>query len=271
MLGGWQIDPAALLELRLSRIHESLSKSQFAHALSEIEELLDEDPTHRLGLFLAGQAALGLGDAVAARAAFQQCAEATPKDPAIQLGLAMASFGCADYSSSLQASQLTCELAPDSAQGWHYQGLVLERIGHSELAMSSFKRAAQLDPESAPLPLSLSETVLAEALKEALRCLPTPIQAFYIQVSLRWKEFPPLAQLTADFPPISPLSGALYQGQPPIDGDPWQTLPEEVCLFSGNLKHPIPAGSSLVERITTALLQEAMSWTGAAAEDILPD
>jgi tetratricopeptide (TPR) repeat protein len=272
MLGSWQIDPEALLELRLSRIQEALEKRHFASALAEVEELLDEHPSHQIGLFLAGQASLGLGDAVSSMAAFQRCAQTAPRDPTIQLGLSMAAFESAAYTIALDAAKLSSDLAPDLAQGWYYQGLVLERIGYLELAEEYFQRAHQLSPEEAPLPLTLPEPVWHEALTEALRCLPSPLQAFYIQVPIRWAEFPELEHLIEEFPPLSPMSGALYVGQPPSDGsDPWQNLPSEVRLFRGNLRHPTPLGSSLVERISAALLRESLNWTGAAAEDILPD
>lgn len=271
MPGSWQIDPEALLELRLSRVQDALSQRKYTRALGEVEELLDEHPNHQIGLFLSGQASLGSGDAFASMSAFQQCAAGAPQDPTIQLGLAMAAFEAAAFSVSLQASQLTCELVPDSAQGWYYQGLVLERIGHSELSQECFRRAHQLSPQDAPMPLELSDEDWHQALQESLTCLPTPFQTFYLQVPLRWYEFPELPHLCAEFPPISPLSGALYAGQPPTGGDPWQTLPAEVRLYRGNLRHPTPKSTSLVERITASLLNEAMSWTGAAAEDILPD
>jgi tetratricopeptide (TPR) repeat protein len=272
MPGGWQIDPEALLELRLSHIQEALDRRQFAQALGEIEELLDEHPDHQIGLFLAGQAALGQGDAVGALAAFQRCAQTSPRDPTIQLGLAMAAFESADYSTALKAAQLSCELAPDAAQAWYYQGLVLERTEQTPLAEAAFQQAHLLSPEEAPLPLVLSEEEWGRALKEALRCLPSPLQAFYLQVPIRWAEFPNLDHLVAEFPPLSPLSGALYVGPLPAeDEDPWQHLPAEVLLYRGNLCHPTPLGTTLVERISSALLHEALSWTGAAEEDILPD
>lgn len=271
-IGSWQFDPEALLELRLSRIQEALEQRKFGRALGEVEELLDEHPEHQLGLFLAGQAALGLGDAVGSMAAFRRCASNAPRDPTIQLGLAMAAFESAAYTAALEAARLSSDLAPSLAQGWYYQGLVLERIGYGELASECFQRAHRLSPAEAPLPLTLSDNDWNEALKEALRCLPSPFQALYVQVPLRWAAFPELEHLIAEFPPLSPMSGALYVGQPPTeDDDPWQNLPTEVRLYRGNLCHPTPLGSSLVERITAALLHEAMSWTGAAAEDILPD
>jgi tetratricopeptide (TPR) repeat protein len=271
-IGSWQFDPEALLELRLSRIQEALEQRKLGRALGEVEELLDEHPDHQLGLFLAGQAALGLGDAMGSMAAFRRCAGNAPQDPTIQLGLAMAAFESAAYTTALEAARLSSDLAPTLAQGWYYQGLVLERIEHEELARECFQRAHTLNPTEAPLPLDLSDSDWNEALKEALRCLPSPFQALYVQVPLCWAAFPTLEHLIADFPPLSPMSGALYVGKlPGEDADPWQKLPTEVRLYRGNLRHPTPLGSSLVERITAALLHEAMSWTGAAAEDILPD
>ena len=265
---GWQVDPDTLLSLRLARVQRALDRQAHHLALVEVEELLDEHPHHPIGLFLAGQAALGAGDAVSAVMALRRSVAHQPQDPTVHLALAMACFESADFTESLRSARLAAQLAPQAARAWYYQGLVLERIGEAAAAQEAFDHAQELDPEGCPAPLRLTDGQWEGALRDAMRCLPTPIQAFYVQVPIRWEDFPALAVLREDFPPLSPLSGALYAGQPPAQ-DPWAQLPREVRLYRGNLKHPLDAMPSLVERISHALLSEALSWTGVAEEAVL--
>lgn len=267
----WHIDGEVLLALRLNRIEEAIAAKQPDLALLEAEELLDEHPSHPLGLFYTGQAALMMGAAHTARAALERCAVLRPGDATLQSALATACFECGDFDRADAAARSALAQAPDIATAWYTRGVISERRGDAAGAQDCFERAEALDPENYPTPLVIPNRKWEKALLQAIRVLPTAIQAFYIQVPVRWEEYPLPEDLTAQFPSISPLTGALYQGTPPDDDDPWQVLPASVRLYRGNLKHNVPPGSSLVERISQSLLNEALSWTGTPSEEVLTD
>lgn len=267
----WHIDGEVLLALRLNRIEEAIAANKPAVALLESEELLDEHPSHPLGLFYAGQAALMMGAAHTARAALERCATVRPGDPTLQAALATAYFESGDLDLAHTAARAALAQAPGIPSAWYTLGIILERRGAAEEALDCFQRAEALDPEGHPAPLDIPPRRWERALQQAIQVLPTAIQAFYIQVPVRWEEYPVPEDLSVQFPSISPLTGALYQGTLPPDADPWQVLPASVRLYRGNLKHNVPPGSSLVERISQSLLNEALSWTGTPSEEVLTD
>lgn len=272
MATSWQVDGEVILALRLASIERALQRKEPAEALVEAEELLDDHPMHPMGLFYAGQAALQLGAAHTARAAFLRCSARRPMDPALLAPLARAHFECGDLDQALEAADAALQQAQDLASAWYVRGLVLERRGDEAGASQSFTHAETLSPSRYPGPISLSEQRWDRALKQAIRVLPTPIQAFYVQVPVQWQRFPSAEDLCTQTPSLSPMTGALYLGKPPsADQDPWQCLPAAVRLYRGNLRHNAPPGSSLVERISQSLLNEALLWTGAPHEEVMTD
>jgi len=265
------MDPNTLIELRLGRVHRTVAEGHGHEAIVEVEELLDQHPNHSEGLFLAGQALLSVGNAIAARSALIQCLQSNRDNPAVHLALAMAAFECADFQRAQQAIDTACREIPDSAKAWFYKGLIAERMGCVDLAESAFATAHELDPDQICLPLDEEQTRWDEALQHALICLPLPFQVFYREVTFEWYAFPSIGDLCVEYPPLSPMSGALYQGKPPREEDPWQHLPTRVRLYTGNLKHHLIDLPTIEERITCALVNEALSWTGTAAENVLTD
>ena len=272
MSGTWHIDPAVLAALRLDQVEQALEQGRAAQALLEVEELLDASPDDTRAIFYAGQAALALGDAGTARLALAHCDRLRPHDPAILSPLAAACFESADLAAARQLAEQALALAPRDPGAWFTLALVLERTGAPDAAADAFQQAHTLAPERFALPRApLSDARWQAVLDEVLSATPPAVQAFYLQVPLRWEDYPDPEELLAAAPPISPLCGALYVGTPPEEADPWQQLPEAVRLFRGNLKHAVPLGTSLQERLSLALIDEVLSWTGAAREDILPD
>jgi len=268
----WTVDKEVLLALRLDRIEQALRSGRAEHALVEAEELLDEHPAHPMGLFYTGEAALALGAAHTARAALEQCAQLRPTDPTLLSLLATARFESLDFDGARVAALAVITSDRNIPAVWFTRGLVAERQGEAAEARHCFARAELLDPDGHPIPLDLPERLWERALHQARRVLPTAIQAFYVQVPLRWEDFPSAADLSDQQPPLSPLIGALYTGtRPRDDEDPWQVLPDAVRLFRGNLRHNIPPGTTLVERLSLAMLAEALSWTGTPSEEVLTD
>lgn len=272
MATSWHVDGEVILALRLASIERALQKKNQKEALIEAEELLDEHPMHPIGLFYAGQAALQLGAAHTAQAAFLRCSRLRPSDPALLAPLATAHFESGDLANALAVAEAALEQPPEQAAAWYIRGLVQERCGEEDAALESFSHAEALAPDRYPCPIILSEQRWERALQQAIRVLPTPIQTFYVQVPVQWQRFPSAEDLRTQTPSLSPLTGALYLGKPPpVEQDPWQHLPTAVRLYRGNLRHNVPPGSSLVERISQALLNEALLWTGAPREEIMTD
>ncbi len=264
--GNWVIDPETMITLRLKKGREALFRGEPAVALVEAEELLDEHQGQPDALTLVGEAALAMRDAPLARTALEQALDASPTASRREL-LAIARFECVDWKGALEVVRAALEEDPSLARAWYYQGLLLERTGDAEGAVRSFDRAHDLAPDQWPLPRNFSEAAWEDGLARGRKLLPGPIRGFYAKVPIRWERFPSEAEIRAAFPPLSPLSYALFEGEPPTDGDPWTEGPKSVRLFRGNLRHGARSVEDLSRKLADALLQEAAAWLGAGIDE----
>ncbi|MAY81944.1 MAG: hypothetical protein CL930_14330 [Deltaproteobacteria bacterium] len=259
-----------MLQLRLDKAETALQMGRFDQALIEAEELLDDHPSHRRGLEIAGAAALTMGDAVMALEALNRFVELHPPDARILQALAVARFEAVDYPGTLAAAEQSTALDSSIAAAWYYQGLALERLGRIETAQERFSRAEILDQVHFQVPSNWKDLSWEGLLSAAIGQLPEPFQIFYDSVDIRWNDFPDEEDLLENYPPLSPFTDALYRGHPPEDADPWNSRPKYVALFRGNLSRPSPDDASVISRIHDALVHEAMHWLGIQSESSLP-
>lgn len=264
----WSVDPDTMISLRLKKAREALLRGEAEAALIEAEELLEEHPGHADALFLVGDAAQTMRDSGMARLAFEQYLERRPATASALEGLAVARFECVEFQAALEAARASVEVEPGRARAWYYHGLLLERLGDQEGATRCFDRANALEPAGHPQPRTWSDAAWEEALEKGRKLLPGPIRAFYAQVPVRWERFPAEAELLDHSPPLSPMSYALFEGEPPIEGDPWTEPPRSVRLYRGNLRHGARKLEDLARRIADALLHEAAAWLGVQEDEL---
>lgn len=258
----WAIDLGTMAQLRLKKAEEALRLGDAEMALVEAEELLDDVPDHAAALAVVGEAALIIHDAALAARAFEQLLAQRPDDALGLEGLAVARFELVEYDQALEAARKARTRDPDLGRAWYYEGLVLERRGEGVSSSRCFEKAYQVDPVRYPLPRNFSDAAWEEALTTAKKGLPGPIRAFYANVPVRWEKFPDATDLTSHTPPLSPFSYALYEGAPPVEGDPWTQGPKAIRLFRGNLRQGVKRKEELERRIADALLREAAAWLG---------
>ena len=264
MSGSWTVDPSTLRGLRLSEARKAIQEGHLEVALIEAEELLDEDPSNAEALGIVAEAALGMGDTIMALEALNRYVELHTPDAKILHTLAVTRFQAVDYPGALAAAEQATKLDASLAAAWYYQGLALERMGRLEPASIRFARAADQDPINFP-PHPGWEKVDWNAVRNAaMDALPHPIQVFYDGVEIRFDDFPAIEDLLENYPPLSPFTDAMYRGHPPVKGDPWAVRPEVVALFRGNLTRPSVDEAAIAQRVTGALLHEAMHWLGVS-------
>jgi tetratricopeptide (TPR) repeat protein len=275
VMGGWSIDPETRAALRLDRVRRALDQGDFGGAVIEVEELLDEDPEHSEALVLLGEALLELGDAEGAVDAYEHHLQVAAADSASSpwmipalAGLAIARFESCDLQGAVEAARESARLAPDLAESHFYLGLALERLpGRMAEALSAFVAAQQLDPEAYPFPMQLSRKQWDDLIERARRLLPKVLQDFWKGVPFRVEDLPPIDDLRRSDPPITPTVSALYEGEPPEDGDPWQRRPEALRLFTGNLAR-LGSEDAVVEDLVRSMQEEALDWLGASLDDL---
>lgn len=259
---GWQIDPEIRVAMRLERARSAFDARDFAEAVIEVEELLDEQPDHADALMLLGEAMLEAGDAEGAVQAFGRRMEVGPVTPTVLTGLAIARFDVCDLHGAAEAAREAIRLSPEDAEAHYYLGLALERTPRRRSeALSHFAAAQQLDPAAFAFPLTVSDAQWRGALDRAMRLLPQAIADFWSTVPITFEAAPTLDELRAASPPITPTVTGLYAGEPPDDGDPWDARPTGLRLFTDNLARSQDL-DDLVEAIARTLDHEARDWLG---------
>lgn len=248
------------MSLRLSEAERAIQEGALDRALIEAEELLDENPAHARGLALVAHASLGMGDILTALAALNRFVELHPPDARILQSLAAARFEAVDYAGALAAAEQAAALDPSVGAAWHYQGLALERLGKLDLAKDRFATAHAKEPAGFPLAIEWDTVNWEQLLEASIGQLPQPIQSFFDEVPIRWGVFPAVEDLLENYPPLSPFTDAMYRGRIEPDADPWETRPNHVTLFKANLARPSVDPKEIQQRITEALIHEALHW-----------
>ncbi len=273
-VGTWAIDPDLRTGMRLQHLRRATAEGSWEQVILESEELLDEAPDHPEALFLLGEALLEVGDWELARAAYARRVELDGGDAASVLGLAIATFHCCDVVEAAELAREAVRLRPDDAESHHVLGLTLERLpGRQTEAMSEFLAAARMDPERYPLPVVVRHPEWEIVISRALEDQHPRVRRFYSQVPFRIEDLPDLAELRAHEPPVSPIVGAMLEGEPPDDVDPLEGsldelgLPSAIRIYARNLCR---AGSldRLVDDLAAALRDEALDWWGVGEDEL---
>ncbi len=256
----WFSEPSSLTALRVRKTRQAYHNHDLFTALLEAEEILDKDPDNTEALELLGNTELELGHAREALLVFQKLRSLHPDSLDYLGGLAVARFLMADFRGSLRAVMHVLEKKPDLAEANANAGLALERLMMSEKAEHYLKRAAELDPDTFPLPVPEHEIDWSGLLARAMEHLPEPISQFYRRVPLVWHVFPDQAVLLSVDPPITPMALALYEGNPPGGDLSSDILPRSVRIYKGIARRMAFDMEALAEDLAQALLTEATDW-----------
>lgn len=276
VIGGWHIDPETSLRMRLTLVRKRLDQGDFAEAVLESEELLDEHPDHPEALFLLAESLLEIGDPQSASEAYEQqltAAGRTADNPfavGALTGLALCRFEACDVAGAVEAARDALRLSPDLAEAHYTLGLALERLpGRRSEAVNAFAAARSLDPGAYPFPLQLDRRGWEGLVQIAKSRLPRKLQKFWDGVPMRLEELPDLAELQRNDPPISPNVSGLYEGTPSDDeeDDPWFVKPLAMRLFTGNLAR-LGDKDAAIDEIIGVLRSEAVDWLGVSEDEL---
>ncbi len=264
--GVWRIDAGTRSVLRFDRARTAFDAGDWAVAVVEAEELLDESPDHPEALRLVANASLELGQPEIAADAFSQLLESGTAGADVYSGLAVALFDLCEIPRAIVMAREAIKRRPDDAEAHYTLALALERTGTAESA-THFAAARQLDPELYPFPLRLKKPDWERAYEQALALVAVDVATFWDGVPIRWEELPTIDELKAEHPPIRPTVGGLAAGEPPPEGDTGNQRPAALRLFQRNLARA-PDKRALADDIAAVLESEAMAWLGLTEDDL---
>jgi Flp pilus assembly protein TadD len=144
---GLSLYPHAV-ELHVGVGYARLAREEFAWGRRSFEEALILDPEHEDALAGLGEVLLKIGQPEAARRAFHKTLELGYEDDLelmLQVGRALFRDGLID--DAKEYFDVAARQAPDSAEAVSLVGYTLHRMGEDDVAISTLRRALQLDSE----------------------------------------------------------------------------------------------------------------------------
>ena len=224
-------------ELLVFYLHDSLPAVALA---DRVLRLLPSEVDQAHAAYVKGVAWANLDDHAEALVNYELSLSWDPDYPDAHCERGVSLFESYRFGEALRALKLAIELDPRHARPHHFLGCLYEYMGDTGLSGRCLDRAAELDPESYPQPLRLSEPDFLAAGQEALHTLPREVARLIRGRELSVEELPDRL-LLADhvLRPSAPI--ALLSG------------PERLVLFQRNLERACRSRGELVEEIAHAI------------------
>lgn len=173
----------------------------------------ERDRAGRLAL-LEGQALVDLGRATEALPRIEASLRFNPQDLAARFERGVALFELCRFDEARKVFRQVLASAPAHAHAVYHLALIDERERREADATRGFAEATRLDPKSFPPPPDIGAPRFADRVKLAVAALPADVRADIGDVPIQAAEVPPIEDLTAEKPPLSPTILGLYRGLP---------------------------------------------------------
>jgi predicted Zn-dependent protease with MMP-like domain/predicted negative regulator of RcsB-dependent stress response len=250
------LNRAELLVDHLGRIEEGRKVCDYL--LKRPLELIDAADAY----FVKSKAALTLGDLRAALAMADKAiglASDRPEFIALRGGI---HFEQGDYRKALAELDKALRLAPDDPDAHYRRGLALEKLDRAGDADAAFQRAAQIDAEHYPPPMTMSPEEFERLAEAALDSLDAPVREFLANVPVLIEDFPSRRIVAEDN--VSPQILGLFIGSPYEEKTSISqaTVPDQIMLFRKNLEKVATTREELSEEIRKTVLHEVGHYLG---------
>ncbi len=263
-------DPDSDLQT-VERIYDALESADPESALGLARTALATDSNDPVVRFLAGLACLDLdrtGDAVLE---FGHAVKLDPDDVEFRSQLAYALFRSCQFDRARTEASRTLELDETIPDAHYTAGLLAERAGAFDEADSCFARATEIDAETFPRPLRLSDRVFDQALDGARGFLDETFRKHLSEVAVTVEALPADAVLLETSPPMDPELLGLFVGVPLSERSnfsPGGELPPRILVFKRNLERTFPDPDALREEIGRTLHHELGHYLGLDEDEL---
>ncbi len=153
----------------------------------------------------------------------------------------------------------------------HFMGLMAEREGDEPEAKRRFAKARTLAAEEFAEPVTLSEEEFDVAVEAAIKKLPSPVKEYVDGATIAVEPFPPLEDLVAEKPPLSPAILGLFRGLPVQErhhASGVDSLPPSIVLYQRNLERFARTKDELIEQIGITVMHEVGHLIGLDEDDL---
>ena len=252
-------------------IYDALESGDPESALALARTALATEANDPVVRFLAGLACLDLdrvGDAVIE---LGHAVTLDPDDVEFRSQLAYGLFRSCQFDASRTEVSRTFELDETIPDAHYTAGLLAERAGAFDEADTCFARANEIDAETFPRPLRLSDQLFERALDEARGLLTETFRKHLDEVTVTVEALPTDAVLLETTPAMDPELLGLFVGVPLPERSsfsPGGELPPRILVFKRNLERTFPDADALKEEIGRTLHHELGHYLGLDEDEL---
>ena len=252
----------------VEKLYDQLAEGAAEEALITARQLLAADPDDPVVRFLTGVACLDLDRPAEAALELRHAVKLDPEDAEFRAQLSNAEFRSCRFEEALEQAEAALELDEALPDAHATRGLVLERLGELDRADAAFAVAAEIDGETFPAPLRLSDDDFDAAMSEAIDFLAPEFRKHLETVAVTVDPLPADALLQESDPPLDPELLGLFVGVPLSEGGHESQLPPQIYLFRRNLERIFPDREELRDEIARTLHHELGHYLGLDEEEL---
>jgi predicted Zn-dependent protease with MMP-like domain len=263
------------LQALYAEADEALSTGDYEH----VEELVGRRTRGRSpdprACGLLGLAHFYAGEYAEARPLLEVAVRENPEDVEARCGLGASAFFNLDLAPAEKHLRQVVKEDPDWAAGHYWLARVLDWRSttdprRAEEAGRHFRRAAEIEPEDFPAPLSLSEVEFVAVLQQAVRSLPSRVARVLEEVTIAIDSYPDESFLEGPGGDLGPDLLGLYTGTSLPERHHLDSgrLPDVIHLFKRNLEVASADREELMREIRDTLLHEVGHYLGLEEEGL---
>ncbi len=257
-------------EPTLRDAEEAFEAGDIETALEILDGLLpdDEKQAEVEVLFLAAECLLELQEPAEAEHLILLALAKAPDEPALLQSHGLALFEQGRLGAAEKRFEEALAAEPELGEALFFLGILAERRGEYEQAVTLWQKAADAAPEDLALPHEWPAEAVQGAFGEICEEAPEPLATWLRGLNVIVGDLPTDEQLQLGTDPISPLVHCIFDGGEPTvpeGSEPagWlKASPSQVILFRRNLGKSAHDDYELYQEVLEAVMWEAINFLG---------
>jgi predicted Zn-dependent protease with MMP-like domain len=192
-------------------------------------------------------------------------------DPALFFHLrAVAEFELARFEAARDDAERTLAIRDELAETHHLLARAYDHLGQPDKSREHAAVAAELDPDSYPLPLVVPEPEFDRLVEKNMNELPAAVRKHLREIPVLVQALPTRAMIAGEDPPLTPDLLGLFVGRHLLErshGDP-AAAPGVIYLFRNNLLRVCGDLEELEREIRTTVQHEVGHLLGLDEDDL---
>ena len=254
---------------QVNRIWDLLDQGETERARAQLDGLQRKRPGHPDLRIVDAAVALDEGEPEQALKVLQGAERSA--DPALFFHLrAVAEFELSRFEAARDDAQRTLAIRPELAETHHLLARTFDHLGNGKSSSEHAAEAAELDPDSYPAPLEVSDPEFDAIVEKSVRELPAPVRKHLREIPVLVQALPTREMLSSESPGLSPDLLGLFVGRHLLERSHADVpaAPGAIYLFRKNLLRVCADREELDHEIRTTVQHEVGHLLGLDEDDL---